>query len=73
MKETVSEDFFYCTDKKKKRKEKGENAGGNVSKLHTSVLKNKWKCRSFFFFSFTVFPFFSLKCFFIRVLIRRKL
>lgn len=74
VKETVSEDFFIALIQKKKGGgECRRNAGGYVSQLKISVLKNKWKCYSFFFFLLLFFPLFSLKWFFIRVLIRRKL
>lgn len=57
VKETVSEDFFIALIQKKKGGgECRRNAGGYVSQLKISVLKNKWKCHSLFFFSFTVFP-----------------
>lgn len=74
VKETVSEDFFIALIQKKKGGgECRRNAGGYVSQLKISVLKNKWKCYSFFFFLLLFFPLFCLKWLFIRVLIRRKL
>lgn len=74
VKETVSEDFFIVLiEKKKGGGECRRNAGGYMSQLKISVLKNKWKCHSLFFFLLLFFPLFFLKWFFIRVLIRRKL
>lgn len=58
VKETVSEDFFIALIQKKKGGgECRRNAGGYMSQLKISVLKNKWKCHYLFiYFSFTVFP-----------------
>lgn len=56
VKETVSEDFFIALIQKKKGGgECRRNAGGYVSQLKISVLKNKWKCYSLFFFFFYCF------------------